>query len=133
MSNLKGETVISTQVWGLLSFCNISGEGSVIYPKFNPHHNEIEKFVHQQRQLTKKVGEIPPYTLEAWSGYASELCFAHPNTCVEVEKQWRVNLIWHIMKYGYNPLFLTYSVLFFFFLILTKKWKNFFIFIFIFL
>ena len=39
MSNLKGEIVISIQVWGLLLFCNISGEGSVIYPKFNPHHN----------------------------------------------------------------------------------------------
>ena len=33
MSNLKGETVISAQVWGLLSFYNTSREGSVIYPK----------------------------------------------------------------------------------------------------
>jgi hypothetical protein len=34
MSNLKGETVISVQVWGLLSFCNTSREGIVIYPFF---------------------------------------------------------------------------------------------------
>ena len=32
MSNLKGGTVISAQVWGLLSFCNISREDSIIYP-----------------------------------------------------------------------------------------------------
>ena len=31
--SLKGETVISIQVWGLLSFRNTSREGSVIYPK----------------------------------------------------------------------------------------------------
>jgi hypothetical protein len=31
MSNLKGETIISAQFWGLLSFFNSSREGSVIY------------------------------------------------------------------------------------------------------
>ena len=31
--SLKGETVISIQVWGLLSFRNTLREGSVIYPK----------------------------------------------------------------------------------------------------
>ena len=34
MLNLKGETVISGQVWGLLSFRNTSMEDSVIYPYF---------------------------------------------------------------------------------------------------
>jgi hypothetical protein len=34
MSNLKGETFILVQVWGLLSFYNISREGIVIYPFF---------------------------------------------------------------------------------------------------
>ena len=34
MSNLKGETFISVQVWSLLSFCNTSREGIVIYPFF---------------------------------------------------------------------------------------------------
>jgi hypothetical protein len=34
MSNLKGETFISVQVWGLLSFCNTSRESIVIYPFF---------------------------------------------------------------------------------------------------
>jgi hypothetical protein len=33
--SLKGETVISIQVWGLLPFRNTSREGSVIYPKKN--------------------------------------------------------------------------------------------------
>ncbi len=32
ISSLKGETVILTQVYGVLSFCNISRESSVIYP-----------------------------------------------------------------------------------------------------
>ena len=36
MSNLKGETFISVQVWGLLSLCNTSREGIVIYPFFFP-------------------------------------------------------------------------------------------------
>ena len=31
--SLKGETVISIQVWGLLSFRNTLREDSVIYPK----------------------------------------------------------------------------------------------------
>jgi hypothetical protein len=34
MLNLKGKTVISAEVWSLLSFCNTSREGSVIYPIF---------------------------------------------------------------------------------------------------
>ena len=31
MSNVKGETIISVQAWGLLSFCITKREGSVIY------------------------------------------------------------------------------------------------------
>jgi hypothetical protein len=32
ISNMKGETIILAQVWGLLSFFNTSRDGSVIYP-----------------------------------------------------------------------------------------------------
>ena len=34
MSNLKDEMVISAQIWCLMSFCNTSNEGTVIYPFF---------------------------------------------------------------------------------------------------
>ena len=33
VSNLKSETIIAAQVWGLLSFRNTLSEDSVIYPK----------------------------------------------------------------------------------------------------
>ena len=42
MSNLKGETIIFAQVWGLLLFRNTLREGSVIYPKqFLSEHGNV--------------------------------------------------------------------------------------------
>ena len=40
MSNLKGVTIISAQVRGLLLFCNTSREGSVSYPKKKKKSNK---------------------------------------------------------------------------------------------
>ena len=41
ISNLKGVTIILTQVWGSLSFCNTSREGSIIYPREKGEDNIV--------------------------------------------------------------------------------------------